>query len=100
MLQAAGWTKVGKHSKAETSKGTVPDEGKEQRQQASPSSADRADDQNLKKAIKVCSGAWHTGFSQQSSECMQEGAVQQVALWLNPRYSRAYSWHAATPVLR
>ncbi len=52
-LQATGWTKVGKHSK---DKGAVPDQDKEQRLQASPSSADRADDQNLKKAIKVCPG--------------------------------------------
>ena len=57
ILQAAGWTKVGKHSKGEMGKAVVPDDEKKQKLQASPSSGDSADDQNLKKAIKVHHGA-------------------------------------------
>ena len=53
LLQAKGWTKVGKPSKGENSQSAVPDEAKKEGLRASPSHADSADDQNLEKAIKV-----------------------------------------------
>ena len=54
-LQATSWTQGVKHSK-----GAAPDEDRKQDAPASPSSADNADEENLKAAIKVCPGFQQT----------------------------------------